>query len=125
MHGKIGARRRGVQLIVFFAAIREILKKEIYAADKQLFCVMKTKGELVRSGSRAAGLPIQRIRFMNRGPRKKLRFLRLRRSGFEIGADGCDGALSGELGGCAIAAIPLKSSTQKAIGGLAVEFERG
>jgi hypothetical protein len=27
-----------VQLIVFFAAIREILKKEIYRGDKQSFC---------------------------------------------------------------------------------------
>jgi len=61
-------------LIVFFAAIREILKKEIYAADKQRFCVMKTKGELVDCGRPIAGLPIQLIRFMNRGWFEKLGF---------------------------------------------------
>lgn len=53
---KIWAARRGVQLIVFFAAIREILKKEIYRTDKQGFCVMKTKGELVGSGKPARGI---------------------------------------------------------------------
>jgi len=34
---------QGVQLIVFFAAIREILKKEIYRGDKHCFCSLKTK----------------------------------------------------------------------------------
>jgi len=34
-----------VQLIVFFAAIRDFLKKEIYRADKPLFYALKTKGE--------------------------------------------------------------------------------
>jgi len=32
-------------LIVFFAAIREILKKEIYVADKQCFSTVKTKAQ--------------------------------------------------------------------------------
>ena len=36
-----------VQLIVFFAAIREILKKEIYAADKQCFSAVKTKAQFL------------------------------------------------------------------------------
>jgi len=35
---------RSVQLIVFFAAIREILKKEIYGGDKPDFSLLKTKG---------------------------------------------------------------------------------
>ena len=34
----------GVQLIVFFAVIREILKREIYRGDKKRFCAKKTKG---------------------------------------------------------------------------------
>jgi hypothetical protein len=38
-----------VQLIVFLAAIREILKKEIYGRDKQRFCWMKTKGKFTGS----------------------------------------------------------------------------
>jgi len=33
-----------VQLIVFFAAIREILKKEIYGRDKQLTLASENKG---------------------------------------------------------------------------------
>src|SRR6266481_9678809 len=37
----------GVQLIVFFSAISETLKKEIYGGDKQCFCPMKTKGQSV------------------------------------------------------------------------------
>jgi len=37
----------GVQLIVFFSAISETLKKEIYGSDKQCFCPMKTKGQSV------------------------------------------------------------------------------
>jgi len=32
-------------LIVFFAAIREIFKKEIYAGDKQCFSAVKTKAQ--------------------------------------------------------------------------------
>jgi len=32
-------------LIVFFAAIREILKRGIYGRDKHCFWAMKTKGE--------------------------------------------------------------------------------
>jgi hypothetical protein len=35
----------GVQLIVFFAAIREILKREIYGADKQSFRRDENKGK--------------------------------------------------------------------------------
>jgi hypothetical protein len=34
----------GVQLIVFFAPIREILRKGIYGSDKECFWTMKTKG---------------------------------------------------------------------------------
>jgi hypothetical protein len=34
----------GVQLIVFFAAIREILKREIYRADKKTFRCSENKG---------------------------------------------------------------------------------
>ena len=75
MHGKIWAARRGVQLIVFFAAIREILKKEIYARDKQRFCVMKIKGKLVGLEKSDAGLQIQQIRFVNRSRFAKLPFL--------------------------------------------------
>jgi hypothetical protein len=39
-----------VQLIVFFAAIREILKREIYGGDKQHFCLVKTKGQFEGRG---------------------------------------------------------------------------
>jgi hypothetical protein len=56
MKCKILAASQGVQLIVFFAAIREILKKEIYAADKERFCLMKTKGEFTACGNFIAGL---------------------------------------------------------------------
>jgi hypothetical protein len=56
MHGKIWAARRGVQLIVFVATIREILRKEIYARDKQRFCVMKIKGKLVGSRRSCCGI---------------------------------------------------------------------
>jgi hypothetical protein len=41
---KVLRSEQGVQLIVFFAAIRETLKKEIYRGDKQRFCSKKTKG---------------------------------------------------------------------------------
>jgi hypothetical protein len=40
---KILPAGESVQLIVFLCAIREILKKEIYAADKGYFCALKTK----------------------------------------------------------------------------------
>jgi hypothetical protein len=36
----------GVQLIVFFAAIREILKREIYRADKQSFRCNENKEQM-------------------------------------------------------------------------------
>ena len=41
-----------VQLIVFFAAIREILKREIYGADKQWSCFNENKGPISRIGMR-------------------------------------------------------------------------
>jgi len=34
-------------LIVFFVAITEILKREIYAPDKQCFSTVKTKAQFV------------------------------------------------------------------------------
>jgi len=37
-------------LIVFFAVIREILKRKIYRADKGFFCPMKTKGRVGNAG---------------------------------------------------------------------------
>jgi hypothetical protein len=37
-----------VQLIVFFAAIREILKREIYGADKQWSGFYENKGPIPR-----------------------------------------------------------------------------
>jgi len=46
VNAKLFRSGRGVQLIVFFAVIREILKKKIYGADKGFFCPMKTKGRL-------------------------------------------------------------------------------
>jgi hypothetical protein len=53
-------------LIVFFAAIREILKKEIYAVDKARFCALKTKAELGACGIFSPRLPMRRICFVNR-----------------------------------------------------------
>jgi len=47
---KLFRSRRGVQLIVFFAVIREILKRKIYRADKGFFCPMKTKGRVGNAG---------------------------------------------------------------------------
>jgi len=44
VNAKLFRSGRSVQLIVFFAAIREILKKEIYGRDKRDFFLMKTKG---------------------------------------------------------------------------------
>jgi len=61
-------------LIVFFAAIREILKKEIYALDKQRFCVLKIKGKLASHGKFAAGLQIRQIRFVNSRRSRNLSF---------------------------------------------------
>lgn len=102
MSWKIWARRRGVQLIVFFAAIREILKKEIYGEDKQRFSAMKTKGKLMASGSSSAGLRIQQIRFVNRRRFLKLPFLALPRerirnrgTGSLIRRKACDGCAAG------------------------------
>ena len=45
----------GVQLIVFFSAISETLKKEIYGDDKQCFCAVKTKGQLLSGCKRRRG----------------------------------------------------------------------
>jgi len=54
-----------VQLIVFFAVIREILKREIYGGDKKRFCAMKTKGQFgTRDGVRRESR-IRPIRFVN------------------------------------------------------------
>jgi hypothetical protein len=36
-----------VQLIVFFGAIREILKREIYRGENKALLAMKTKGEFL------------------------------------------------------------------------------
>jgi hypothetical protein len=41
---KVCSSARCVQLIVFVAAIREILKKEIYGWDKQLSLLSENKG---------------------------------------------------------------------------------
>ncbi|HEY8671569.1 MAG TPA: hypothetical protein VIL63_12055 [Terriglobales bacterium] len=43
-----------VQLIVFFAAIREILKREIYGADKQCSGFDENKGPITRIGDEIA-----------------------------------------------------------------------
>jgi len=48
-----------VQLIVFFAAIREILKREIYGRDKQSFATYENK----RGVSAVRGLPIESCEF--------------------------------------------------------------
>jgi hypothetical protein len=53
---KVCSSARRVQLIVFVAAIREILKKEIYGWDKRCFWLVKTKDE---SGGLRLG--VQRI----------------------------------------------------------------
>jgi len=42
---KVLRTEESVQLIVFLAAIREILKREIYEGNKQNFCAVKTKGQ--------------------------------------------------------------------------------
>jgi hypothetical protein len=41
---KLLPAREPVQLIVFFAAIREILKKKIYEVDKRRFFLIENKG---------------------------------------------------------------------------------
>jgi len=41
---KVLCSQRGVQLIVFFSAISETLKKEIYGGNKLHFYVLKTNG---------------------------------------------------------------------------------
>jgi hypothetical protein len=54
-----------VQLIVFVAAIREILKREIYSGDKRSFCLVKTKGLLMVAGKFRNESQMQAIRFVN------------------------------------------------------------
>jgi hypothetical protein len=53
--GKLLRQNRSVQLIVFFAAIREILKREIYRVDKQSFAPYENK----RGVSAARGLRME------------------------------------------------------------------
>ena len=48
MIAKVFSHEGSVQLIVFFAAIRETLKKEIYGCHKRCFCAMKTKRQFDR-----------------------------------------------------------------------------
>ena len=43
MGAKVLRTEGHVQLNVFLAAIREILKREIYERDKKCFCAMKAK----------------------------------------------------------------------------------
>jgi hypothetical protein len=57
--GKLLRQNRSVQLIVFFAAIREILKREIYGRDKQSFVRYENK----RGVSAVRGLPIESCEF--------------------------------------------------------------
>jgi hypothetical protein len=64
---KILRSNQCVQLIVFFAAIREILKREIYRRDKQSFCSLKTKAALACCGVRGSRFQIRSIRFANAG----------------------------------------------------------
>jgi hypothetical protein len=59
------AADEGVQLIVFFAVIREILKREIYRGDKKRFCAMKTKGQFGTSDGVRRESRIRPIRFVN------------------------------------------------------------
>jgi hypothetical protein len=47
---KLLRREECVQLIVFFAAIRESLKREIYGADKQWSGFDENKGPIPRIG---------------------------------------------------------------------------
>jgi len=57
-----------VQLIVFFAAIREILKREIYGGDKRSFCLVKTKGQLMMKEESRNESQMRAIRFVNARP---------------------------------------------------------
>jgi hypothetical protein len=54
-----------VQLIVFFVAIRETLKREIYGGDKERFCPMKTKAWFGLSHGVYSESRIQLIWFAN------------------------------------------------------------
>jgi hypothetical protein len=55
----------GVQLIVFFAPIREILRKGIYGGDKECFWTMKTKGIFSALRTPPWQRQMRSIRFMN------------------------------------------------------------
>jgi hypothetical protein len=52
---KVLADRRRVQLIVFFSAIREILKKEIYGLDKQNLRRDENKSRVPGAGDKQVG----------------------------------------------------------------------
>src|SRR5438045_2450368 len=52
---KILRTRGGVQLIVFFGAIREILKKEIYGCDKERRSAIEIKGSVWGCGDEWGG----------------------------------------------------------------------
>src|SRR6266567_3261414 len=60
-----------VQLIVFVAAIREILKKKIYYVDKECFCLMKIKSYSGSSSTTGGETRIRRIGFANRVSRSE------------------------------------------------------
>jgi hypothetical protein len=62
---KLLAADEGVQLIVFFAVIREILKREIYRGDKKRFCAKKTKGQFGTNDGVRSKSQIRPIRFVN------------------------------------------------------------
>jgi len=65
-----------VQLIVFVAAIREILKREIYSGDKRSFWLVKTKAQAMPPKKFRNKSQMQAIRFVNAGqpgPGTKLR----------------------------------------------------
>jgi len=55
-----------VQLIVFFAVIREILRKEIYKMYKQIFYSLKTMDKFHQIREAGQELRIDRICFVNR-----------------------------------------------------------
>jgi hypothetical protein len=57
--GKVLRSEGAVQLIVFFAAIREILKREIYRGDKQSFARYENK----RRVSAVSGLRMESCEF--------------------------------------------------------------
>jgi hypothetical protein len=67
MVAKVVRRDRSVQLIVFFAVIREILRREIYAMYKQIFCSLKTMDKFDQLREVGQELRIDRICFVNRG----------------------------------------------------------